>query len=621
MRALLTAFLILAWGALSASAQNELINRTYDPKTNTKIVITALHGSLPATGYMPVRVTLHNGTPIKRRWTFRFTSSDLGYVNDGNEVRSNFSAECDAEQSLSFDFLVPLVTAFQMGYPTSTNLDVTVSSPTLPTVSRSMETLCDPSWPSVILSDTLFTINGSSLAKATEKLLSAGSHGGSTSIPFGGQFNPKRMSNDWRAYTGYDACLLTDNDWRDLGPGARSALLQWNRMGGSLVIYTTSPGTDCNSLGIRGTPAGTRETTRSWGAVRILNIASNHALASDKTVKFVAKDLHHATGRLRLDTLRSDFGASWPLQNAFGTKTAHIVLFILVLIAFGILVGPVNLFVFAKSGQRHRLFVTTPIISVGASLLLIVLILFQDGFGGRGQRLLLLEVRPDDGENAAYLCQEQIARTGVLLGTSFKTSEPGFISPVLIDESRWARVTVRNEGGSGRYTVVVQEDGLDVAGDWFQSRSEHGHLVEAARPTRGRIQFVPGTPEPVVTSTFEFPLDTLYFIDNNGQFWTATDVEQGRSTTLSSAPEPQFDAWFARQQGRFSNQNRKRLELTGSRRGHFVATSAAVPAVETLRAINWRKTDAVLTGPVLNAPPPGAGAPRPEEPDPAELEE
>ena len=88
------------------------------------------------------------------------------------------------------------------------------------------------------------------------------------------------------------------------------------------------------------------------------------------------------------------------------------------LVLFGILVGPVNLFVLAKSGRRHRLFITTPLISLGASLLLILLIIFQDGFGGRGMRRVLMEVRPDAGQNAAFLHQEQIARTGILTGTA-----------------------------------------------------------------------------------------------------------------------------------------------------------------------------------------------------------
>src|SRR5690606_18267044 len=122
-------------------------------------------------------------------------------------------------------------------------------------------------------------------------------------------------------------------------------------------------------------------------------------------------------------------------------------LFVVVLIAFGLLVGPVNLFVFAKSGQRHRLFITTPIISLATCALLILLILIQDGTGGRGERIVLMEVRPDADENRAYLHQEQVSRTGVLLGSSFELKESAVISPVPLADSPWTRLKPGTSGG------------------------------------------------------------------------------------------------------------------------------------------------------------------------------
>ena len=111
-----------------------------------------------------------------------------------------------------------------------------------------------------------------------------------------------------------------------------------------------------------------------------------------------------------------------------------------------------------------------------------------------------------------------------------------------------------------------------------------------------------GNPDPVITSTFEFPLDTLYFVDADGKAWTAGDVRQGRNTKLSPVADADFNAWVTRHLAMFARQNNKRLELTAKRKGHFVAASTSMPAIETLDAINWRQTNAVLTGPVLNVP-------------------
>ncbi len=120
------------------------------------------------------------------------------------------------------------------------------------------------------MSEALFTPNSSILDSELN-----GRSGGYRSYAFAARFEPTRMPDDWRAYIGYDTCILTDDDWRDLSPGARSALLQWNRMGGTLHVYSTSPTTDTNSLGIAGHPAGTRGATRSWGELKIKPIPTS----------------------------------------------------------------------------------------------------------------------------------------------------------------------------------------------------------------------------------------------------------------------------------------------------------------------------------------------------------
>ncbi|NNC86847.1 MAG: hypothetical protein HKN82_00140, partial [Akkermansiaceae bacterium] len=89
-----------------------------------------------------------------------------------------------------------------------------------------------------------------------------------------------------------------------------------------------------------------------------------------------------------------------------------------------------------------------------------------------------------------------------------------------------------------------------------------------------------------------------YYTDPDGNLWTARDVRQGRSVTLEPAAAPEFNRWLAAQKARFATRNRQRLERTATRHGHFLASSGGVPAIETLRSIDWTETGAVLTGPV-----------------------
>lgn len=596
-RLLLIVLLLACFPAPSAPAGDILVEKTYDPtKTRSEIRITALVSEIAPSGYMAVRVYLNNGTKIGRTWRLNFLSTDSSWTDSGNEMRSNFSLFCGPGQSQSYEVLVPLVTSFMEDFSSTTELKVTAIAPGFGAVSDVMSTEYNADWPAVMMSEDLETRNGSMLDAEVAGLLS--SHGGSSDVPFAGSFNPREMSSDWRAYAGYDYCLLTEKDWRDLSPGARNALLRWNRLGGGLLVYSGS-GIDLASLGIPNMEQGPRSAQRSWGIVKIGTLPSNNQLNAKETVRLIDREIPATKGQNRLLTLREDFSSSWPLQDVFGSKTAHVLFFILVLIAFGILVGPINLFVFAKAGQRHRLFITTPLISLGASLLLIVLILFQDGFGGRGQRLILMEVRPDDGENAAYLSQEQISRTGVLLSTGFKTSEPAYLSPVLLGESRWARVTDANNGGSSRFTASVEEDGLDVTGDWFKSRSEHGHYLETIRPTRGRIELKGDPGAPVITSTFEFPLAEVIYTDGQGAHWRAENVAQGRSATLAPMNKDEFRKWKTLESNKFSKRNRSRVAMTAGRRDHFVATSRETPGIDTLDSVSWNANHALITGPVL----------------------
>jgi hypothetical protein len=200
--------------------------------------------------------------------------------------------------------------------------------------------------------------------------------------------------------------------------------------------------------------------------------------------------------------------------------------------------------------------------------------------------------------NSAIISQEQPARTGVLHNPSFTTEEHGYLSPAHISESRWARVTQENQGGKGRYNVDLRDDGLRATGDWFKSRSEHGHLVETIRPTRAGITLVRAGRDPVINSTFEFPLEVLFYLDADGDLWSARDIQQGHNTTLQLATTPEFDRWIDTEEGRFSSRNRRRIILAKDRPGHFFAAASKAPGLPTLTAINWKDTHTLITGPV-----------------------
>ena len=602
-------------GTVSAQSRGISIKGTYNKKGDPLISLEmeSLIEKLPTSGYYPIRVKIVNDGPTDRKWQFFFTSSGENF-GEGNRLNSDFTVTCKAASVAGVDLLVPVMSVLNNrnpGFmpsssrgPLRTQLDVDVRPPPLLETSRRIVTsrgsldteIARGSsfyWPSVIYSEEIENPNGNALDKATAAHL----HGSASGAPrpsgeFGGLFLAEYMPDDWRAYIGYDACILTEKEWNELPAGARNALRQWNRLGGSLIIYTTNPATDLNTLGFGRDTAGSSVADPGWGTTILRPFPSDGLLEASGVVKLVA-DAVKKTGGPRISDPRDNFRSSWKLQDALGIKTSQMILVIIVLVVFGVLVGPINLFVFARAGKRHKLFISTPLISLGASIILLGLILFQDGFGGYGKRLILHEIGPD---NTAYISQEQIARTGVLLKTSFTTSEPSFLSPLTIGESRWARVTEGNGGGKGVYNIEMTEAGMAATGDWFKSSSEHGHLLETVRPSRERISLLAGFDEPTINSTFGFVLEKVFFRDLTGQLWSTSNLQQGRNTSMTQAEETEFTSWFSELQQRFGPRNRARLNLARNRRGYFFGFAPETDGISSLASIDWKTTSTFVTG-------------------------
>jgi len=521
MRLLL--FLLLAF---PLAAQENLFIHVPDPKSKAKVEATALFSRPAPGGFLPVRLTVTNPSASERAFEISATSSDNAYGNNGSELRSRFALSAPAGRTSRHEILIPCTTSLNSGSSQTVNLTL---SGDFGTNSGSINATFGETQPAILLSEPLFTPNASALDAAAASSHSA-RYGGTA---FAAKFDPRELPEDWRAYSGYDVLVLTDNDWGVASPGARNAILRWNRLGGSLVIYAASSSSDLATLGIAAAGKGIRSAERSFGNIRILPIAPDLKLDAATAVSEI-----HAFAKLPPlnASIRNDFpNGGWPLQVDFGQARYNHTLFILILIAFGILVGPVNLFVFAKSGRRHRLFITTPLIALGTSVLLVALIILIDGFGGRGMRY---EANPDDGK-------------------------------------------------------------LKIDGDWFQSRSEQGQLVRAIVPTRGRIEARNEAGPPSFLSTFDFPIETLWFSDDSGGVWRADGISPGKAFTCLPASAADLSNFVAAQSNSLAPRTRKAFAPLAHRRGHFIAVTNEAPGIETLKGIKWQRTRTCLTGPVV----------------------
>lgn len=572
--------LIFLWLFISmANAQESILRVVHDTKTDTHVEVTALFTQPSRGGYLPISVKIANNLNDGRSIQLRFESS-MRYDRK-LQTNSSFELSAPAGKTLSEDLMVPLVSD-PHPYGDQPTLDVHLSG-SLGTASGTVRATTGSGNPAVLMSESLFTPNASQLDSTSAKSGSPRSAYGNHA--FAGKFDPKQLPANWLAFSGYDSVVLSDDDWSSVPAGARNAILSWVGLGGQLIIFTQTDASIA-SLGLPQSP--------SMGIISIEPMKSANLIDPAALIKRTESD---HPNRPRTAAIQADFVSGWPLQDRFGAKAFHYGIFIFVLIVFGILVGPVNLFLLAKSGKRHRLFITTPIISLAASLVLIGLIIFQDGFGGHGSRRVLMEVRPDAGINAAFVHQEQISRTGILTGSRMLIDPACLFLPVPIATSRWARYTNRYDT-AGTFNLQPRDGKLEASGDWWQSRSEHGHILTAVLPTRGRIERTGKENE--LVSTFSFPIQVLYYLDATNQWHRAENIRTGHGFTLTPVDATMAQPSIAAEANAFSKRNQEILNRASRRQGHFVAVSRDADGIDTLPGIRWQETHTVITGPIAD---------------------
>ena len=542
----------------------------------------------PDSGYLPLWVTVRNDSGAPRVWTVvcddagtpyrrtdRHASTATLRVENGQTVRAPILLVLDTEFSGAYyhvnrvridgyglnaaEVSVPNGNAAYTG--TATNVVVGMS-----------EALATPIWTSLTkdYDDRKISLRG-------------------TPVDLG------LLGGDWRALVSLDALWITDADFAALDAPRRTAVHDWVSQGGRLLVCAQHPDPALRA-GV-GLPAAGDEADAGLGHVRLL--------------PWDGKPLPLSTVSGTIDALTSYRGnpateatGAWPVTHAVGGIPLNAAFLIGFIVLFALLVGPLNLFVFARAARRHRLFWTTPAISVAASVLLAGVIVLQDGFGGHGSRVLFCLLLPD--ETKAVVWQEQAARTGILLSRQFQSTEDLVLMPL----------GVGSGGGAKR---SFEESGRSYRGDWFTSRSVQAQRAEAVVPTRAGVQLVNaeaarGGAPPVFTSSVSATLKEIWYCDPAGGRWRGQNLRTGERITLirhqaSVAPSATPGPAPAGPLGSFEPPSTGGSDLfdafktrCASLPGYFVAFADEGPFFDTLPSIRWTGQHAVFAGPVAAAP-------------------
>ncbi len=531
----------------------------------------------PLAGYLPLRLLIANQTGKSGVWTLR--TSDQGYGRSRASRMSKTFAVAHGE-SRAFDVLAPTLpddgSSYSMG-----SLAISVSGPGVKEADFSMGRVGTLSGGN----RTTFAAISASMAPGTleplrEQLKRDTYEANLCSLYLGA------LSSDPLALVGVSSVFIQESEWTALASGPRRALIQWVGQGGALVL--------CGWDGKRplaGLPPGAvRDHRFGAGVVQPFDAPVEDSASS--TLRLNVGPLSSAIIALseaRPDLAKdvtSGYEHAWNARDELGAPEINAWLFVLFLGTFALLVGPVNILWFCREPHRQRLFWTTPLLSVVATALLGVVILVQDGIGGRGTGSGLVCLLPEIQSAAVF--SEQVARTNVLMGSSFPMPEDSLILPV----------DISNQGAPPGSSYSL-ENGR-ASGDWFRSRVVQGFLLQRVQPTRARIELTSTTGAPELVSSIPVDLEKIFYQDGDGAWWEGGAFRTGNRLVLTPSSETNFKNWWSVRRRLMGTRTNRLSKETFYGPGTFYAMAPASGEfrIPTHPGIRWEDGGLLIVGPV-----------------------
>lgn len=557
--------------AITALRAELIYQPNFLPGSGIEVQVNGFYDKVPPSGFFPVRVKIRNGTEANRSW--QLVTDD--HKRMGGTVRANFSLPVEALSERTFDLLIPLASQPET---TSryTNLAFELSGYAVQDGRRnlSMGTGGRVITPYLGMGDALAVKNWEPLKEMLEKQ-GYGNTSAAKPDPVsldGTSLDVTMLPQDWRGLEGFGVIVFTDDEWRKIPAAEKTALQDWIAQGGRLILCHEGMTGDLPPQGVLGTGS-----IEQW------------QMGNDFLTRMSA--MLQGLPRLPASDTGDSYDPNWKLARDVGAPNAPQALILTFVVIFAAVVGPINFLVFAPGGRRHRLFWTTPLISIGASVLMALFIVLSEGFGGRGQRFEVTLNLPELHKSVSW--QEQVSRTGVLGGSSFALSEPTIIQPIGIGDRD-------DRGSSATDRSSYRLDGAIWSGDWFRSRSTQAQVLTTIAPTRSRLE-ISNQPDgtPVAISSFESDLEELWYLDASGKTWKAGRLKPGEKRTLEAvADERQFGRWLENnlvQAGKLAK-NRAMAFRDNGLKGKFFASTKNPQFLPSLPSIRWEKGEGLIMG-------------------------
>jgi hypothetical protein len=306
--------------------------------------------------------------------------------------------------------------------------------------------------------------------------------------------DPGDLPDRWQGYPEWLVVVLTPQGNAALDEAQRRAIAAWTRSGGTLVVTTD-------------------ELARDW------------------TARQAQVLLDPLSGRPAVlgDALNQQFSReAWRPSDAPvpGTESVPVKTFVILALAFAIVVGPLNLWWVRRRNARHLFLITTPLLSFVTCVVLIIVSLLADGISVKR-----------DAVQVCYLdhrTQQAIRWTGCTYFAAFARSQ--------IDLDAHTKVRVLDPDDHYSHHRRPRADREQLHLDWRQGQLLSGTILPARLnrqlsytehlPERRRLVVSRHGDAYELVNGLGVDLLSVAWRDADGRLWYGTAVAAGESATL-----------------------------------------------------------------------------------------
>ena len=356
--------------------------------------------------------------------------------------------------------------------------------------------------------------------KAVDQLgLSSSGYGRNWDYYFSISANPiEHWGDDWLDYTVFNIVVLSGREWSSLNEEKRDCLWRFLETGGILILMDGEAQVPQPWRARKRTTAN--ETSYYVGFGRLVLMGPSISGSDPEFFFEILKDARQGgtEGQKRAELTNLNQGFS-----IVGKLTVPLRGFFLLMLAFVVLLGPVNMLVLGRKNRKIWLLATIPLISLGGTLAVLIYAIATEG------------LRPTIRREGLTILDES-ARKAITIGSG------GVYAPLTLGE----RLRFDPDTELRLYIPYSQRDWATV--DWTEGQSLTGGWVVSRLPFRYQTRCVETRRERLTVSGtetegfqivngFGVPIESLLLADGQGAVYRAEQVAPGQKVGVQRLPQ------------------------------------------------------------------------------------